>query len=166
VDLTTKLIGSRANVSAFELAHASILSQQLNKAQSFIPQAFAQGNNLQGYLEFQCKSQHSVQEYVMYAQNAQLLGFDDIGEGCMTAAKNLVAEEARKVLAKSPPSLPELVQMLAKVQMFGIEQMDTALQNKIAEVAKKNAEDILNDPNATPEEIIKRLQELQATTKK
>lgn len=155
---------SKESPPPYELFAALALDQKLNKKISFIPQAYAYETG-QGYFEAVCKEEGlSASDYLGFAKGAQLMGYDSIGENCIQKAKNVVAEETKKILANQNADLKTVILALQDVQIVGLDeetQLDEALIKKAQEVAEKEGATTLDDPNATAVDAAKALQRME-----
>lgn len=159
-----KILGNK-NVSPYEFFSASALEQQLDPArQSFLIGSVYAQSAAEGYLEYRCKDRSlSIEEYLAAASTAQLIGLDSVGDECLTAAKNRVADEARKVLGNSGASPEEIIRMMGRCQMFGLDSLSNSLEEKLRDTVKQRADDVLKDPNASIEDILKAMQDTQVS---
>ncbi len=156
-----KILGLK-NISFYEMMPAVLLQKKL-VASRFFPQAYAADITAQ-YFEIRCKDRTlSIEEYVIAAQTAQATGHDDAGEKCLDAAKAKVADQARDVLGNPGASVSEILKMMAKTQMFGLDELSNALEQKLNKAVKDKVQETLNDPNATLEDLVKALQDAQVT---
>ncbi|GEM_PF-2996513 len=152
---------AKENPPLIEFAAAATLDRRLQgKKVSGVETAYA-GNVVLQYVALQCKQKLSITDYVAAAKTAQLYGDNALSEECMTAARNLVAEEARAVLQSTSVGLKDVIRMRARVQAFGIDEFDGPLETKMLEIARKYVESVLNDPNATPQDILGAMQQAQ-----
>lgn len=160
-----KKILSKKEPPAVELYAAVSLQEKLKKlaSRTFIKKAHADTSS--GYFEFMCKQQDlSVTDYLTTAKTAQLLGFDEIGENCMIAARNIVAEEASKVLENPDSDLKSVLIALQRMQILGVDDdsnLDESLMNRAKVIVTKEAQAVLADTNASAVDIAKALQKVQ-----
>ncbi len=155
---------SKKSPPPYELFAALAIDQKLNKKVSLIPQAYAYETG-QGYFEAVCKEEGlSASDYLGFAKGAQLMGYDSIGENCIQKAKNLVAEEAKKILANPNSDLKTVILALQDIQIVGLDddsQLDEALIEQAQKITEKEGAETLDDPNATAIDAAKALQKME-----
>ncbi|MBI4032245.1 hypothetical protein HY374_00895 [Candidatus Berkelbacteria bacterium] len=138
---------------------------KIGQATSVITPAYA-ADLSRGYFETRCKDRSlSLNDYLTTAQTAQLLGHDDLAETCLTAAKNIVAEESEALLGNANPDPIQLIIQLQRVQILGLDD-ESNLDDRLLETAQtqvtKEGREVLNDPNASAIDVAKALQKMQA----
>jgi hypothetical protein len=163
-DAAIKLILDKPEPPAPELFAAMALRQALEeRAFSLVKPVHAADVN-RGYLEYMCKRDLTLQEYVSLASTAQLLGHDDLGDACLVRAKNVVAERARDVLNDPSADATDTLLALQEVYQFGLDDesdLDENLERKVQDIVRDGAEETLRDPDATAIEIATQLQRMQ-----
>jgi hypothetical protein len=150
----------------FEMFAALVLQKKIKESKlSLIRKAYAFETS-EGYFQAACKTEGlSVEEYLGYAQTAQLLGHENIGDSCIQKAKNKIAEEAEKVVNNPNSSIKELMIALKNLQIVGLDE-DTNLDERIVEKAKEKAVEearkVAENPESSPIDAAKELQKLEA----
>lgn len=149
-----------------ELVAALILQKKI-KDNSFalIPEALAYETG-EGFYQAACKLEGlSVEQYLGYAQSAQLLGYESIGNSCLNKAKNVIAEKAKTVLENPASDIKSLMIALQDLQLLGVDE-ETNLDERIVEKAKEKATEegkkVVDNPNSTVLDAAKALQVMEA----
>jgi hypothetical protein len=156
---------AKQNPPALEMYAAAVLQKKLtDKTFSFIPVAHAYETG-EGFFQAACRSDGlKIEEYVGFAQTAELMGHEHIGESCLNKAKNLIEKRVNEVLANPNASLKELQIALQDVMIVGLDD-DSNLDEKLTERSKQkaveDAKKVADDPNATPIQAATQLQILQ-----
>lgn len=131
---------------------------------SFIPKAYAYSTD-QGFFQITCKQDGgTIEDYVGFAKAAELYGHEAEAKSCMDKAKNLVAEEAKKVLAGNP-DLKTIKVALADVQLLGLDDdtnLDEQLIEKMKEVATEDAKKVADNPNSDVVDAAIEMQKMEA----
>ena len=161
----TKIL-SKKQPPALELYAALVLQKKIkNPRFSFIKQAYAYETG-QGFYEATCRREGlGVEEYLGLAQAAQLMGYDSIGENCLRKAKNIIADDTKKILSNPNSDVKTIMIALQNVQLIGLDDdtnLDEQLTEKAKEVAVKDASKVAQDPNSTAVDAAKQLQRLEA----
>jgi hypothetical protein len=157
---------SQKSPPPLELFAALVLQKKIkDNSFAWIPEAFAYETG-EGFYQAACKTEGlSVEQYLGYAQSAQLLGHDGIGESCLNKAKNVVAEQAKKVLANPESDIKSLLIALQDVQILGMDDetnLDEQLMEKAKEKVVEEAKKVSDNPNSSATEAAIALQKMQA----
>jgi hypothetical protein len=155
------LVLAKKNPAPAEYYAALVLQRKIHKNSSIFPQSYA-ADVTQGYLEYMCKLKTlTYDQYITEATTAQMLGYTDIATGCLTSAKNIIAENARKILNDPNATIEEVVRIMHAVQLLGLTELDSALFEKAQSVVVRDANRVLQNPSANQSDIIKAIKLLQ-----
>lgn len=156
---------SKQNPPALEMYAASLLQKKLNdKTFSLIRVAYAYETG-EGFFQAVCRANDlKIEEYIGFAQTAQLMGYENIGESCSNKAKNIVEERVNKLLSQPDVEVKQLVIAMQDVQLVGLAD-ETNLEEKLLEKSKQRATEdakkVADNPESTPIDAAKQLQILQ-----
>ncbi len=149
--------------TAVEQFAARVLDRSLASA-SFV--ASARAEVFSGFYETRCKDRNlSLPEYLAAAQTAQMLGLEEQGQGCLEAAKTVVADQARTALADPNASIAELLNAMQRLQIIGADEetdLDERLQKRVEQMVETDAKNVSQSSRATKTDAAVALQRMQS----